>query len=161
MDRHTDRHTDRQTNICHGTYGLHAGCPHHFSFKYNMRSLWQPHKLSLPTTPITDCNLALCKLQPPQLPFASALVMDWFQCYGCPPCMHVVPLYKRARPPSPWLTFWLNVTPVTLESRTDSSPGHSPDCWFTLHLLVNFSFCWQLTTVNPLTSRSLVIERKP
>ena len=36
----------------------------------------------------------------------------------CPPGMHMVPLYKRASSPSPWLTFWLNVTQVTSRSRT-------------------------------------------
>ena len=147
--------------ICRGTYGLHARCPHHFSFKYNTRSLWQPHKLSLPATPITDRGLGLCKWQPPQPPFASALVTDWSQCHRCPPRMHVVPLYKRAHPPSPFSLFgwmWL---------RSHRNPEQTPhlDTRQTVgllsNLLVDFSFCWRLTTVDPIASRSLATECEP
>ena len=99
-------------------FGLHACHPHQFLLNYNTRSPWQLHKLSQPAKPITVHHLGPCKWQPPCLPFVLALVMHWYQYHGCPPCMCVVSLYKRASPPSPLLTFWLNVTPVTSRSRT-------------------------------------------
>ena len=78
-------------------------------------SPWRPHKLLLPNyTP----SPGPCKWQPPQSPFAPALVTDWYHYHGCLPHMHVAPLYKRASPPNPCLTFWLNLTSVTCRYRT-------------------------------------------
>ena len=101
--------------ICRGAYGLHTCWPHHFSLNYITWSPWQPHKLLLPN--YSPC-LGPCKWQPPRLPFASALVTDWYQYSGCLPHMCMVPLYKRAGLPGPWLTFWLNVIPVTSRCKT-------------------------------------------
>ena len=42
--------------------------------------LWRPHKLLLSNYSLYLC---LCKWQPPRSPFASALVMDWYQYSGC------------------------------------------------------------------------------
>ena len=89
-----------------------------FHLNNNTRSSWWPHKLSQPAKQITVCHCGPCKWQPPWLPFALALVTDWYQHHGYLPRMRVVPIYKRASPPSPLLTFWLNVTPVTSRSRT-------------------------------------------
>ena len=77
--------------------------------------LWRPYKLLLSNYGLC---LASCKWQPPWSPFASALVTDWYQYSGCP-AMHacMAPLYKRAGLPSPWLTFWLNVTWGTSRSK--------------------------------------------
>ena len=99
-------------------FGLHARRPHQFLLNYNTWSPWRLHKLSQPAKPITVHHFGPCKWQPPWPPFASALVTDWYQYHGCPPRMRMVSLYKRASPPSPWLTFWLNMTPVTSRSRT-------------------------------------------
>ena len=52
---------------------------------YITRLLWWPHKLLLSN--YSPC-LGSCKWQPPRLPFALALVMDWYQYSGCP-AMHV------------------------------------------------------------------------
>ena len=106
------------SSICRGTYGLHAYRPHQFLLNYITRSPWWLHKLSQPAKPITVSHFGPCTWQPPRLPFALALVADWYQYHGCPPCMRMVSLYKRASPPSPWLTFWLNVTQVTSRSST-------------------------------------------
>ena len=81
---------------------------------YNTRSLWWPYKLLWPNNSPQLCS---CKWLPPWSPFASALVTDWHQYFGCPLHMHVAPLYKRAGSPSPWLTFWLNVTSGTSRSK--------------------------------------------
>ena len=96
---------------------LQATCPPAppFLLNYITRLPWQPHKLLLP-----NCSPCLgpCKWQPPRLPFELALVTNWYQYPGCPPCMCVVPLYKRAGSPDPLLTFWLNVILVTSRSKT-------------------------------------------
>ena len=95
---------------------LRATCPPAppFLLNYIMQLPWRLHKFLLP-----NCSLCLspCKWQPPWPPFASALVTDWYQYPGCPPHMHVAPLYKRAGSPDPLLTFWLNVIPVTSRSK--------------------------------------------
>ena len=142
-------------------FRLHARRPHHFLLNYNMWLPWRLHKWSQPAKPITVHHFGPCKWQPPWPQFASALVTDWYQYHGWPPCMRAVSLYKRASPPSPWLTFGWTWPQSHLDLELDSSPGHSPDCWFTLHSLVNFSFRLQLTSVSPLTSSSLVTECKP
>ena len=74
---------------------------------YNTWLPWRPHKLLL-----SNCGPppGPCKWPPPQSPFASALVTDWYQYSGCPSRMYMAPLYKRAGLPCPVLTFWLNVT---------------------------------------------------
>ena len=51
-----------------------------FLLNYIMRLLWQPHKLLLSNY---NPYLGSCKWQPPQSPFALALVMDWYQYSGC------------------------------------------------------------------------------
>ena len=59
--------------------GYTLACPT-FLLNYITQLLWQPHKLLL-----SNYNLYLgsCKWQPPWSPFASALVMDWYQYSGC------------------------------------------------------------------------------
>ena len=51
-----------------------------FLLNYIMRLLWQPHKLLLSNY---SPYCGSCKWQPPQSPFASALVTDWYQYSGC------------------------------------------------------------------------------
>ena len=82
---------------------------------YFTQLLWRPHKLLLPNH--SPC-LGPCKWQPPWLPFALALVTDWYQYSGCLSCMRMAPVYKRAGSPGPLLTFWLNVTLVTSRYKT-------------------------------------------
>ena len=95
---------------------LRATCPPAppFLLNYITQLPWRPHKLLLP-----NCSPCLgpCKWQPPWPPFALALVTDWYQYPGCPPRMHMAPLYKRAGLPDPLLTFWLNMIPVTSRSK--------------------------------------------
>ena len=111
---------------------------------YNMWSLWQPHKLLWPNSSL---QLRSCKWPPLWSPFASPLVTDWHQSFRCPSRMCVVPLYKRAGLPSPWLTFWLNVTSGTSRSKVRNLT-------LTLaRLLVHSTHLVDLS-VHPLTSRS-------
>ena len=94
-----------------------------FSLNYNT---WLPcwlHTLFRLSNPITAQSPGICKWRPPWSPFSSALVMDWYQCYWCPPHMCVAPLYKRAGPPSPLLTFSLNMTKVTPHTNTHQTVG--------------------------------------
>ena len=51
-----------------------------FLLNYITWLLWWPHKLLLSNY---SPYLRLCKWQPPRLPSASALVMDWYQYSGC------------------------------------------------------------------------------
>ena len=51
-----------------------------FLLNYITRLLWQPHKLLLSNY---NPYLGSCKWQPLRLPFASALVTDWYQYSGC------------------------------------------------------------------------------
>ena len=51
-----------------------------FLLNYITWLLWRPHKLLLSNY---NPYLGSCKWQPPQSPFASALVMDWYQYSGC------------------------------------------------------------------------------
>ena len=51
-----------------------------FLLNYIMQLLWRPHKLLLSKY---SPYLCLCKWQSPWSPFASALVMDWYQYSGC------------------------------------------------------------------------------
>ena len=137
---------------------LRATCPLPPPFFIQLQhavAMWS-HKLSQPAKPITVCHFGPCKWQPPWLPFASVLVTNW-----CLPHMHVVSLYKRASSPSPWLTFWLNMTPVTSRSRTRHLT------WTLARLSVYSPFTrWLLislvtTSADPLASHSLVTEHEP
>ena len=51
-----------------------------FLLNYITQLLWQPHKLLLPNY---NPYLGSCKWQPPQSPFASTLVTDWYQYSWC------------------------------------------------------------------------------
>ena len=53
-----------------------------FLLNYITRLLWRPHKLLLSNYSL---YLGSCKWQPPQSPFTSALVTDWYQYSGCRP----------------------------------------------------------------------------
>ena len=66
----------------HVSWCLRATCPlaPPFLLNYITQLPWWPHKLLLP-----NCSPCLgpCKWQPPQSPFASALVTDSYQYSGC------------------------------------------------------------------------------
>ena len=117
---------------CCGTYRLHAHHPTIFHLSITHSRYGSCINYPYPHYTNHRSWLRFMQITAPWSPFASTLVTDWSQCHRCLPHMHMVPLYKRACPPSPLLIFWLDVTPVTSESGTDSSPRHSPDCRFTL-----------------------------
>ena len=91
-------------------------------------------------------------------PHGCHLHRPWLQTgtstLGVPPHMHVVPLYKRAGLPSPWLIFWLNVIQATSRSKTRSLTltlaRLSIHSTHTRQLLILL----QLTSVDPLASHS-------
>ena len=73
-----DKLANAKVHICRGACELHARRPH--LLNYITRLLWQPHKLLLSNYSLYHGS---CKWQPPQSPFTSALVMDWYQYSGC------------------------------------------------------------------------------
>ena len=117
MEQEFSEFKESDISLKHMSWCLRATCSlaPPFLLNYTTQSPWWLHKLLLP-----NCSPCLgpCKWQPPWLPFASALVTDWYQYLGCPPYMRMAPLYKRAGSPSPWLTFWLNMISVTSRSKT-------------------------------------------
>ena len=118
--------------------GYMPATPHLFSLNCNTQSPWQPHTPFWLSKPITAWSLGPCKWWPPWSPFASALATGWYQSHWHLSCMRMTPLYKRAGSPALCSLFGWTWPRSHLDLNLDTSCRHSPDCWFTQQLLVNF-----------------------